>query len=150
MVAKSYQKFPTIGEPYKKNGRSYILVEKSDHTTKEVRYYTAVEYAKMYGEPIQSPYTKPLSEVLGFRDSHITIFNGYTEDDTMFFANHGCTFHRMLGWCLAGDKEIFELPSHIKSCTLNWEEVCDETKTRLRAENIVINIVNKIKKERSR
>jgi len=148
MVAKTYQKFPLIGEPYKKNGRAYILIEKPDHTTKEVRYYTRSEYEKMYGEKVASPYDKTLSELLGFHDGRITIFDGYIEEDTEFMSYKGCTFHRMWGWSLAGDKPLFKLPAHITAHDLYWDDVCDDTKLHLRAEESVIKIVKEIKRSR--
>ena len=147
MVAKTYQKFPTVGEPYKKNGRSYILIEKPDHTTKEVRFYTRLEYEKMYGEKVPSPYDKTLDEVLGFHDGRIIIFDGYTEDDTHFFAQNGCTFHSRIGWSLAGNKSLFPLPSHLRAGYLYWEDICDDTKPHLRAGENVIQIVNNIKQK---
>ena len=48
MVAKSFQSLRQIGEPYTKNGRQYVKVEKKSGGEREVRWYTEAEYAKMY------------------------------------------------------------------------------------------------------
>lgn len=39
MVAKSYQNFPQIGEPFERNGRNYIKVQMPSGLIKEVRWY---------------------------------------------------------------------------------------------------------------
>jgi hypothetical protein len=54
-VAKSFQKYTLIGEPYKKNGRQYIVIRYADGHDREVRWYTDAEYAKLY--PAESPST---------------------------------------------------------------------------------------------
>jgi len=59
-VAKSYQSYRVLGEPYiKPNGKNknkYIKVQKdADSPIREVRWYTDAEYRKKYGaEPLPS------------------------------------------------------------------------------------------------
>lgn len=60
-VAKSYQSYTVLGEPYiKPNGKSknkYVKVQKdADSPIREVRWYTDAEYRKKYGaEPPSNP-----------------------------------------------------------------------------------------------
>ena len=60
-VAKSYQNYRVLGEPYikpnEKNKNKYIKVQKdADSPIKEVRWYTDAEYRKKYGaEPPSIP-----------------------------------------------------------------------------------------------
>ena len=44
MVAKSYQKIGWTGEPFKENGKMYILLNNG----KKARWYSAEEYKKLY------------------------------------------------------------------------------------------------------
>ena len=60
-VAKSYQNYRVLGEPYtkpnEKSKNKYIKVQKdADSPIKEVRWYTDAEYRKKYGaEPPSIP-----------------------------------------------------------------------------------------------
>ena len=60
-VAKSYQSYRVLGEPYtkpnEKSKNKYIKVQKNaDSPIKEVRWYTDAEYRKKYGaEPPSTP-----------------------------------------------------------------------------------------------
>lgn len=60
-VAKSYQNYRVLGEPYtkpnEKSKNKYIKVQKdADSPIKEVRWYTNAEYRKKYGaDPSSTP-----------------------------------------------------------------------------------------------
>ena len=48
MVAKSYQKMKQLGEPFKDKGKMYVKVITEKGNEKTVRWYSDIEYAKMY------------------------------------------------------------------------------------------------------
>ena len=73
MVAPSFQKYPTYGEPYEKNGRQYIRIVYPDGHHREVRWY-----AETPSKAPQNKTLRPLKDVLGFSKGYITIFKGDT------------------------------------------------------------------------
>ena len=79
MVAKSYQAYEILTEPYTKNGRKYVDINYKNKT-KTVRWYSDAEYAKLY-PPTTTPVapTIDLRNILGFQKGYITIFKGPVE-----------------------------------------------------------------------
>ena len=125
VVAKSYQKYKTIGEPFKENGRMYILVELKNKVPKQVRWYSEVEYAKMYPEAVvnksQDPGYKPQKIVLGFEKGYITIFKGAKEEHEEWFRQSICRFAKWWGWYVPSNKEVpKDLPSGVQPVRLGW------------------------------
>ena len=126
-VAKSYQNMNILGEPYKKNGRSYVQVQ-GKTGPKEVRWYTDAEYVKMYpGEKVdhsKDPFYKTQKEVLGFKNGYIWIFTGPTYENKEWFKEQGCHYTRWWGWGWSSEKEEpHDLPEGIEAKQLSWDLV---------------------------
>ena len=77
-VAKSFQTFEQLCEPYSTSGKMYIQVKNpKTGTIRTVRWYTEKEYAKMYPSEISvtTKKVKTQKEVLGFEKGYITFIN---------------------------------------------------------------------------
>lgn len=135
MVAKSYQGLELVAEPYAVNGRMYVKVKTQSGTVRQVRWYNAAEYKKMYPDAVvdhsEDPYWRSQKDVLGFGAGFITIFTGdNTYEHKEWFREIGCTYRKFWGWALAGDKEVPAiLPAGITAIRLDWDLVGKEDET---------------------
>lgn len=148
MVAKSYQNMEIVHEPFQKNGRMYVEVKTSKGTIKQVRWYTSVEYAKMYPEDktdeTKDIYYKPQKYVLGFDKGYITIFRGVKEEHEEWFKQSICRFARLWGWYVISTQEVPEdLPSGVEPVRLYWEPM-DNGNENLKEEEEVIKYVQSV------
>lgn len=124
MVAKSYQNYPLVGEPYSVNGRMYVKVN-TGKTVRQVRWYTENEYRSMYGESATQEARKSQKEVLGFAEGYITIFKGETFEKKEELREAGATYTRLWGWSIAGGKEVPEIDG-LEPVRLDWSLVGGE------------------------
>lgn len=129
-VAKTYQQYPTIGQPYTKNKRQYILIQKGT-TLKEVRFYTDKEYAKLYPITISSPTKLNQKKIFGFDNGFITIFTGDAKEKNPYFQSCAVTQYNLLfGWFIPSTKTIpTDLPSSVTPITLSWEAIGNSDNT---------------------
>lgn len=124
MVAKSYQNYPLVGEPYLVNGRMYVKVN-TGKTVRQVRWYTENEYRAMYGESATQEARKSQKEILGFAEGYITIFKGETFEKKEELREAGATYTRLWGWSIAGGKEVPEIDG-LEPVRLDWSLVGGE------------------------
>ena len=148
MVAKSYQNMEIVHEPFQKNGRMYVEVKTSKGTIKQVRWYTEVEYAKMYPEDktdkTKDPYYKPQKYVLGFDKGYITIFRGVKEEHEEWFKQSICRFARWWGWYVISTQEVpKDLPEGVEPVRLDWEPM-DNGNEWLKEEKEVVKYVQSV------
>ena len=132
MVAKSFQKYEVVGEPYTRSGRSYVKVKTNTGSLREVRWYTDAEYKRMYPTDVSianhsnDPYYRSQKSVLGFDNGYITIFKGETYDYKDWFKEHGARYTRYWGWGFASTMEVPEpLPAGVTAIKLDWDLVGD-------------------------
>ena len=99
MVAKSYQKIGWTGEPFKENGKMYILLNNG----KKARWYSVEEYKKLYpNDPIPEEDdigSYDFRRGLGFGDrGFVYIFQGDTfpHKDELYEAK--ARYHNFWGW----------------------------------------------------
>ena len=98
MVAKSYQAYEILTEPYVKNGRKYVDINYKNKT-KTVRWYSDAEYAKLYPSMTTSVTpTIDLRDILGFQKGYITIFKGAIAANEHFFEKSNALFQVAIGW----------------------------------------------------
>ena len=147
MVAKSYQNMEIVHEPFQKNGRMYVEVKTLKGTIKQVRWYSQIEYAKMYPEDktdkTKNPYYKPQKYVLGFDKGYITIFRGVKEEHEEWFNQSICRFARWWGWYVISTEEVpKDLPEGVEPVRLDWEPM-DNGEEWLKDEVTVKNHVRK-------
>lgn len=127
MVARTYEKYEIIGEPFTKNKRKYVIV-KTPKGEKEVRWYSEKEYYNMYPDAERVKNTCDYRKVLGFGDAgYITIYNGCNsfDDEWWFKQEPACRYHKIWGWYTPSDEKVpTELPEGITTQKLYWTNVC--------------------------
>lgn len=150
-VAKSYAGLEILCEPYTLDkGRQYVKVRTKSGASKQVRFYTDKEYAKMYPAEASStePATeiiRPLKEVLGFKEGYITIFKGDTYNYLEWFRRSTARFTRYWGWYFVSDEPMpAEYPYELEPVRLKWEDVSTPDGNALLPEDQVKAIVDSI------
>lgn len=127
MVAKSYQKLKILSDqPYiKPNGKMYVKVLMKGGSEREVRWYNADEYAKMYpGESVESELFVNQKNILGFKKGYITIFKGNQEEHEDWFGRSIARYCRHWGWYIVSEEVVpFDLPVGLEPVELKWEMV---------------------------
>ena len=127
MVAKSYQKLKILSDqPYiKPNGKMYVKVLMKGGSEREVRWYNAEEYAKMYpGESVEPELFVNQKNILGFQEGYITIFKGNQEEHEDWFNRSIARYCRHWGWYVVSEDTIpFDLPANLEPIELKWEMV---------------------------
>ena len=147
-VAKSFQSLTQIGEPYPVGNKMYVKVhnEKTGNT-RQVRWYTDAEYAKMYPEEKEtavSPLLRSQKQALGFEKGYITIFKGDTYANLEWFQESIARYTRYWGWYIVSTDELpQDIPDGITPVTLPWEVVGTEGDA-LKPEHLVIKAVEKL------
>ena len=130
-VAKSYESYNIIGEPFIENSKPYVLIDFKGKE-KKVRWYSDKEYTKLYGTSNTNSDTTTSSsgvkaKPLGFDKGYITVFNGLNVKNRDFLPRE-CRYTRLWGWYLPSCfEDIAELPNGIAPIKLYWQDICDET-----------------------
>ena len=127
-VAKSYQNFEKLTEPYVVNNKTYIKLRDNKGKEKQVRWYSDSEYYKMYPEErkVQQFNGKDSKvftpkEVLGFQNGYITIFRGDTYKFLDWFKASNARYTNRWGWYVVSTEEVPEdLPVELTSLRLDW------------------------------
>ena len=146
-VAKSYQKFSIVGEPFVTNGRKYVTLSNG----KTVRWYTDAEYSKLYNEPVEiEKISRTLREVLGFSKGFVTIFKGDTYAYLDWFRACAQTrYNKIWGWFVPSEDEIpADLPTALTAVTLSWDAIATSDST-LKAEKEIAAVVDALINEPS-
>ena len=130
MVAKSFQSMQQLGEPFLENDKMYVQVKnEKTGTVRKVRWYTEIEYAKMYGEKIEKPVSEFIhqKQALGFEKGYITIFKGDTYANLEWFQGSIARYCKWWGWYIVSTDEIpQDIPEGIVPVQLAWELVGTE------------------------
>ena len=142
-VAKSFQSFEMLTEPYIVSGKQYVKVRNpKTGTERQVRWYSNSEFKKLYPEAqpvmqVQDSFYKPQKEVLGFTKGYITIFKGNTYEQIDWFRASIARYARWWGWYIISTEEIpDDLPAGIEAIRLPWELV-GEDNGKLKPESAV-------------
>lgn len=136
-VAKSYEKYPFVGDPFQEKGKMYVTIH-TPKGDKKVRWYTDAERLRMDLEAEKKEKAKEEAKndimdfngrfAFGFGDAgFITIYKG-DEDIIKQWAdeNHACTRYNLtFGYYTPSHLQPVNLPSDITPVTLKWEEVQD-------------------------
>lgn len=128
MVAKTYQNYPQLGEPYIVNKRMYVDVKTPKGAVKTVRWYTEKEYERMYAAaPIKETSTGVLGsqkDALGFQKGYITIFKGNVDLHQDWFETSNARYCRLWGWYIVSTESVpADLPTGLSAVSLHWEQV---------------------------
>lgn len=153
-VAKTYQKYEIVCEPFIDNGRAYINIKK-DGVLKTVRWYTDKEYATMYklpksgGASLETALSKPtapiVKDILGFKNGFITLITGPTEKWEDYLNMSNARYSRVWGWYIISTETVpSNLPDDLSTITLSWSLVGNEDGTLL-PEDKVVELVETLK-----
>ena len=142
-VAKSFQSFEMLTEPYIVSGKQYVKVRNpKTGTERQVRWYSDAEFAKLYPEmkpmvQAQDAFYKPQKEVLGFTKGYITIFKGDTYTHIDWFRASIARYARWWGWYIISTEEIpVDLPDGLEPIQLPWDIVGNDD-GKLKPEDVV-------------
>lgn len=153
-VAKTYQKYEIVCEPFTDNGRTYVNIKK-DGILKTVRWYTDKEYATMYklpkngGANLEIVSSKPsapiVKDILGFKNGFITLITGPTEKWEDYLNASNARYSRIWGWYIISTETVpSNLPDDLSTITLSWSLVGNEDGTLL-PEDKVVEVVETLK-----
>lgn len=113
-VAKTYQTWEKLGEPFEENNRLYIMVlNPKTKTEKKVRYYPS--------KIDSSDFSPNQKSILGFEKGFITIFKGDQETNNEFFKHSNARYAKWWGWYIVSTEEVpSPLPFGIEPVKLSW------------------------------
>lgn len=131
MVAKSFQALEQVGEPYSVSGKMYVDVKNAKTgKLRRVRWYTDLEYARLYGKEEKSEAAPKFSnqkQALGFENGYVTIFKGDTYANLEWFRHSIARYCKWWGWYIVSTDAIpFDLPAGLEPVELKWEMVGEE------------------------
>lgn len=128
MVAKSYQKFKIIGEPFadSASGRLYVKIKTNTGAEKKVRWYTQKEYDKMYPEESavsrSTDRIRSRADVLGFEKGYITLIFGEVEKEEEWLCMSPARYSTICGWYFPSEATIpADIPAGLTRATLKKE-----------------------------
>jgi hypothetical protein len=135
-VAKTYQKYPIVCEPFIDKGRRYVNINK-DGSLKTVRWYSEKEYASMYktskksvAPSVAAPEKPIVKDILGFKNGYITIFKTGKNDYDDYFTLTNARFATLWKWYIISTEELpDDLPNDVAPVRLEWNLVGNEDGT---------------------
>lgn len=145
-VAKTFQSYEFISEPFSVGNKQYIKVRHpKTKNSRQVRWYTEQEFRKLYPEEeIKDPYYKSQKETLGFSKGYITLLTGDGDKYMDWMREVGAKYTRWWGWYIKSEDEIpAVIPSDLTLVTLPWEKVGTDDKI-FNNENLIIQNVEKL------
>lgn len=134
MVAKSYQGLEILDEPHSKIAKGaskstlYVTVRTKAGSTKEVRWYSETEYARMYKEEAVDYSKRNMRNILGFGNAgYVTIFKGDISEDNDYFNLCAARYTTRWGWYFPSDIALpDDLPENAVPVKLEWSAVGNE------------------------
>lgn len=142
-LAKNYQQYETIGEPYQAHRHWYQKININGQIT-EARLYTDEEYEKMYPSNLIS-----IKEQLGFDKGPITLIDGNTGVLKDWLKDIGARYHKLFGWYLVAGEPIDPIPEGITLHELGWDKISLNNKY-LRPDQEIVEIISSMKYGESR
>jgi len=131
-VAKSYENCDIKGEPFKENGKWYVLIIKNGEE-KKVRWYTEAEYAKMYPTAKGGLVSKDIMmtfnarHAFGFDDAgYITLYKGNSEIVKNWARREWpplAWYNETFGFYTPSKINPTDYPKDIELIKLTWDEV---------------------------
>lgn len=127
MVAKTFQSYEILGEPYETNKRLYVRVRNPKNGNERVvRWYSEAEYRKLYPkeETVVASATD-YKKILGFEKGYITIFKGITDlNEEWFHRLPQARYHVAWGWYIISTEDVpVMLPDGVEAKELLWETI---------------------------
>lgn len=146
MIAKSYQQFQILTNPYEVNKKKYVDISYKN-SIKRVRWYSDAEYLKMYPEEKENLIPSAnydIKTALGFSNDFITVFSGNVDGNSEYFERSIARFHRIFGWYIASTDDLpIDLPHDVTPHRLEWSAISNSK--GLVDESFLTNIVNELR-----
>ena len=123
-TAKKYMHCDILGEPFVKNNRKYVTIETPFGDRKNVRWYSDVEWNKMYGKSTKKVIN--YRQILGFGEAgYITIYYGETYPNLSWFKERPeCRYHKIFGWYTPSNEEVSNIiPEKVEIAKLYWDDI---------------------------
>lgn len=131
-VAKSYENCDFKGEPFKENGKWYVLIIKKGEE-KKVRWYTETEYARMYPAAKGGLVSKDIMmtfnarHAFGFDDpGYITLYRGNAETVKNWARQEWpplAWYNETFGFYTPSKITPTDYPKDVECVKLTWDEV---------------------------
>ena len=124
-VAKTYEKMAQQGEPFKENGRMYVNIL-APKGVKKVRWYTEVEYKRMYPGTVveHTSSTFNARHAFGFDEKgYILLYKGRNVEKWAENNRTNIWFNLIFGYYTPSKFECPKLADGIESVVLNWDDV---------------------------
>ena len=142
-VAKSYTDLPQVCDPYSANGKMYVKVKMKNGNTKQVRWYTDQEYAKLYPTEAKDTCAMNQKKALGFDKGYITILKGDAESCANWLSDHGARYARWWGWYFTSTMIVPDVDFvGLTPVTLSWDLI--GTDTNLRPEDQIKQVIDSL------
>lgn len=132
-VAKSYENCDLKGEPFKENGKWYVIIITNKGDDKKVRWYTDNEYARMYPAPKGGLVSKDImmtfnaKHAFGFdRGDYITLYRGDNEvikEWARLTWPPRAWYNETFGFYTPSKINPGAIPKDITPVKLTWDEV---------------------------
>lgn len=125
-VAKTYEKMPMQGDPFKESGRWYVNIT-TDKGIKKVRWYSDAEYKRMYP-------SAPQKDLMDFNGRHafgfgeegyITLYKGKNVEEWAENDRHNIYYNLTFLYYTPGRLTLPKLDEGIIPIQLKWEQVMD-------------------------
>lgn len=144
-VAKSYETWLRLCDPYEINGKMYVKVRTPRGAEKVVRAYDKPQNSNIKNknsEVITVQPAKSRRDVLGFGEAgYIWLFKNATYELKDWFKASPCRYTKLWGWYLPSDIEMPNpIPAGIEPIKLEWSEISLDN--QLIADNDITTIVN--------
>ena len=124
-TAPSFKDYKCLSEPFSKNGKMYIRVEHPNtHNTRDVRWYSDTEYAKIYGkQEVKQDGWDNLKFTRGFSKGPILVIRNVRPADEEWCKASCARYAVGIGWHIVSTDTIpDDAPKHFKFLLLGWNE----------------------------
>lgn len=115
MVAKSFQNFDFLCDPFYEGEKMYIQVRNpKTGTVRKVRWYPE--------EPTAEEKLESKRKALGFQKGYVTIFKGSETVNEEWFSRSICRYCVHWGWYVVSTEEVpDDVPAGLTPVRLTWD-----------------------------
>ena len=144
-VAKSYETWPRLCDPYEVNGKMYVKLRSPSGKEKVARAYDKPQVSSVKNKNSEVTIIKAAKsrrDVLGFGEAgFIWLFKGETYPVLDWFKTSPCRYTKLWGWYLPSNIEMpSPIPAGIEPIKLDWTEISLDN--QLIADKDITTIVN--------
>ena len=144
-TAPSFRDYKRLSEPFCKNGKMYIKVEHPNtKNSRDVRWYSDIEYAKNYGKQEKKDGFDNLRKVRGFeRGPILCVRNVRGPADEAWLGASTARYAVGVGWhFISTDILPDDAPIHFKYVPLGWNEARDGDDRHMKSPNELASMIS--------